>query len=235
MTVSHTARGAASQGAPASALVTLAAPRSPAAEAYRTLRTNLQFSALDRATRVVLVTSASPGEGKSTVLANLAVVAGETGARVIAVDTDLRRPRLHEMFGVARSPGFSDAVLEGPGGRPPLQETSAPNVRVLASGTPPPNPAEVLASQRGAALIALLADDADLVLLDSPPIGPLADAAVLAGRADGVVLVIRSGKTARSAVSQARAQLERIGARLLGAVLNEARLDPAMKRYYAAG
>src|SRR5581483_6543 len=133
--------------ASAARLVTLAQPRSPAAEAYRTLRTNLRFSAPDHTLRVVLVTSAGVGEGKSTVLANLAVVSAETGARVVALDTDLRRPTLHELFGVARAPGLTDAVLSGPGHPPVLQDTGVPNLHLLTSGTPAPNPAEVLASQ----------------------------------------------------------------------------------------
>jgi len=216
-------------------LITLTQPRSPAAEAYRTLRTNLRFSAPDHAIRVVLVTSAGVGEGKSTVLANLAVVSAETGARVIAVDTDLRRPTLHELFGVARAPGLTDAVLAGPGQPPALQNTGVSSLHLLTSGVPAPNPAEVLASQGTAALIASLAADADLVLLDSPPVGPVADAAVLAGRADGVVFVIRYRKTSRGAARRALAQLERIDARLLGSVINEAPLDASMKRYYNAG
>ncbi len=223
---------AASSGAPSNLLVTLTSPRSPAAEAYRTLRTNLQFSSLDRSVRLVLVTSAGPGEGKSTTLANLAVASAEAGLRVIAADTDLRRPRLHELFGLPQAPGFSNTVLQDPAAPLPLQDSVVPGLRVLTSGSLPPNPSELLSSQRGARVIAALAEQADLVLLDSPPVGPVADAAVLATRCDGVLLVLSAGKTSRDAAKRARAQLDRVGARILGVVLNNVRLDPSLARYY---
>lgn len=215
-----------------SRLVTLASPRSPAAEAYRTLRMNIQFSSLDRPVRLLLITSPGPGEGKSTILANLAVVSAEAGMRVIAVDTDLRRPRLHELFGLPQAPGFSNAVVREVDNGLPLQDSAVPGLRVITSGTPPPNPAEVVASHRGAQLIASLGAQADLVLLDSPPVGPVVDAAVLATRCDAVLLVLSAGRTSREAARRARDQLDKVGARLLGDVLNHARLEASVTSYY---
>jgi capsular exopolysaccharide synthesis family protein len=221
-------------GGTAAHLIMLTQPRSPAAEAYRTLRTNLQFAGQDRAVRTVLITSALPGEGKSTVLGNVAVAAAEAGLRVIAVDTDLRRPSLHELFGLPQADGFSSVIARGSLDDVPLQESGIPGLRILTSGALPSNPAQVVASPRAEALIRLLGQQADLVLLDSPPVGPVADAVVLASRCDGVVFVVRLGRTGREAVRRARAQLEQAGARLLGPVCTFAELDRAARSYYSA-
>ncbi len=123
-------------------------------------------------------------------------------------------------------------MLQDPAAPLPLQDSVVPGLRVLTSGSLPPNPSELLSSQRGARVIAALAEQADLVLLDSPPVGPVADAAVLATRCDGVLLVLSAGKTSRDAAKRARAQLDRVGARILGVVLNNVRLDPSLARYY---
>jgi capsular exopolysaccharide synthesis family protein len=224
----ETANGA-SVGAPAGdGLVAARAPRSLAAEAYRTLRTNIQFSSLDRDVRTLLVTSPGPDEGKSTVLANLAITMAESGRRVIVADCDLSRPRLHDLFGLQQDPGITTMVLEEDA-EPPLQATMIPNLRLLASGPLPPNPSELLASERMARIIARLAESADLILCDSPPLTAVSDAAVLAARVDGVLLVLDAGRTRREPARQAKEQLERVGARLLGTVLNN--VKPERKAY----
>jgi non-specific protein-tyrosine kinase len=182
----------------------------------------------------MLVTSPGPNEGKSTVLANLAIAIAESGRRVIAADCDLRRPILHTLFGLPDRPGLTTMILDEdlP---PPLQPTNVPNLRLLASGPLPPNPAELLASERMVRVIDRLAVDGDLILFDSPPLGPVSDAAVLAARVDGVLMVVDSGRTRRDTARQAKEQLERVGARLLGVVLNNVKPDRKLYDYHGGG
>jgi non-specific protein-tyrosine kinase len=215
-------------------LVALSSPRSAAAEAYRTLRTNLQFSGVDRPIRTVLVTSAGPGDGKTTVVANLGVALAESGKRVILVDCDLRRPGLHQVFGQALAPGLTNAIIESLP-EPPLRATAVPGLQVLTAGDTPPNPAEFIASERLARLLARLQERADVLVLDSPPVSIVADAAVLAPSMDGVILVVRAGGTKRDLAQRAKEQLESVGARVLGAVLNDARLEKKVREYYTEG
>jgi capsular exopolysaccharide synthesis family protein len=208
-------------GAPS--LVVLAQPKSAAAEAFRTLRINLQFSSLDEHLHTVLVASAGADEGKTTTLANLGAVCALAGARVTLVDADLRRPSLHDLFHLPNGKGLTTAMLER-ATTLPLQDTGVEGLRVLASGPVPPNPAELLASRRMDEMLELLRADADLVLIDAPPVNAVADASILAPRVDGVVLVIDARKTRREPARQAKAQLERVHARLLGVVLNNTRV-----------
>lgn len=213
-------------------LVTLADPRSAAAEAYRTLRTNIRFSSIERPAASILITSPSQREGKSTTLANLAVVAAQAGSRVVAVDCDLRRPALHEIFGVSNESGFSDLLLKEGGDNVPTQPGPIPGLRVVTSGPLPPNPAELLSLDRVDTVLGNLLREADIVFLDSPPAAAVADASILAPRVDGVVLVLDATHTRREQARRAKEQLERVSARILGVVLNRARLDDASYRYY---
>jgi capsular exopolysaccharide synthesis family protein len=218
--------------APASQLVTLADPRSAAAEAYRTLRTNIRFSSLDQPARSILFTSPRQHEGKSTTLANLAVIAAQAGSRVVVVDCDLRRPSLHEVFGVPNTSGFTDALLKESPDVISYQPGPIAGLRVLTSGPLPPNPAELLSLDRVDNLLKILSGDADLVLLDSPPAAGVADASILAPRVDGVVLVVDATRTRRDPAIRAKEQLERVGARILGVVINRAHVDNANFNYY---
>jgi non-specific protein-tyrosine kinase len=206
------------------------APRSAAAEAYRTLSTNIQFSSLDTPIRTLLVTSVGPDEGKSIVLANLAVTMAESGKRVVVVDCDLRRPSLHEVFGVSGQPGLTTMVLDE-GAAAPLQESGIGNVRVLASGPLPPNPSELVSSERFRRVLASVASDADIVLLDAPPVAAVTDATILATRVDGVLLVVDSGRTRRDTARRANEQLQRVGAHLLGAVLTNVKAERTQTDY----
>jgi capsular exopolysaccharide synthesis family protein len=216
-------------------LITLTDPRSPAAEAYRTLRTNLYFSSLDRALETLLVTSAAPGDGKSTTLSNLAVTMARGEKRTILVDADLRRPALHKLFGVSNSQGLTTmAVQESALTEPPLVETGVDNLWLLPSGPLPPNPAEILGSRRMEEIIAALKTHADVVLFDAPPVIAVTDAAVLGSKVDGVLLVVSAGKTRREHALRAKEMLERVKVRLMGAVLNNAPPDQSMSSYYAA-
>ena len=196
-------------------------PRSAAAEAYRTLRTSIQFLALDRPVRTLQVTSASAQEGKTTTLANLAVALARAGQRVILLDCDLRRPRIHEFFGLENETGFTSVLL----GKVPLTATlqqvpDLARLSLLASGPLPPNPSELLSSNRTLEVLTALQSHADIVLVDSPPVLPVTDALVLSGRVDGTLLVAVAEATSRKDVARAVELLEQVDAPLVGTILN---------------
>ncbi len=207
---------------PEDRLVVRDAPRSPGAEAYRVLRTNLQFSAVDKPLDTLLITSAGPSEGKSTTTINLAIAMAQADKRVILVDADLRRPTLHRMLRLANNIGLSTALLDK--SRDPavyLQEAGVPNLRVMTTGPIPPNPAELLNSARMHEMIELLKGEADVVLFDTPPVLAVADTSILARQVDGALLVVASGETRRGMVTQAMQSLSSVGVSPLGAVLNK--------------
>jgi len=214
-------------------LVAALQPRSPVAEAYRALRTNIQFSTVDRPLKTLLVTSTSPREGKSTTVANLAVVMAQAGLSVIVVDSDLRRPDLHKFFGLANSQGLTNALLESTATSDGyLQATAVEKLQVLTSGPLPPNPSELLGSQRMKGLIEQLKGQADVLIFDSPPLLAVTDAAVLANEVDAVLLVVEAGATRRGAVLQARETMTKVGANLLGVALNKLSAKGAGGYYY---
>jgi non-specific protein-tyrosine kinase len=211
-------------------LITLSAPRSPAAEAFRTLRTNLMFSSLDRPIHTLLVTSAAAEEGKSTTLANLAVTMAQSGRKTILVDCDLRRPRQHELFGVSDKPGLTSMIL-GQTKKPPLTATGVDDLWLLPAGPLPPNPADLLGSKRMDEVIAVLKARADIVLFDAPPVAAVTDAALLASKLDGVLLVVSAGQTKREHALRAKELLEKINVRLVGTVLTSAAVDGSLRAY----
>jgi capsular exopolysaccharide synthesis family protein len=222
--------GRLSQGDPP--LVVAAEPRSPIAESFRVLATNIRYASVDRPTKTLMVTSPQPMAGKSFVLANLALAAAQNGLRVIAVDADLHRPRLHTLFGLNGRQGLTDSLLEGDvDGNLQLSEVS--ELRVLPSGPLPPNPSAVVASQRLRELVAGLAEEADLVLLDSAPLLAVADALALAALADGVLLVLDAGQSRRQDARRALESVQRTGARVVGVVLN--RVAMPQEAYYYGG
>src|SRR3954453_22750350 len=230
-TVSKNGRSLASVRPGDSSLVMLADPTSAAAEAYRSLAANLQFAYADRQMQTVGVTSAAAGEGKSTTAANLAGALGEGGRRVIVIDADLRRPSIHSLFGVALEEGLSNVLLGSELVTLPLQDTSARGVRVLSSGPMPANPLEARGSRRFDQVLATARAQADYVLVDTSPAGALADAAVVAPRLEGVLLVVSAGRTKRDLARRAREQLERVNANLLGVVLTDVKGDDKLYRY----
>ncbi len=203
-------------------MVARVAPKSLGAEAYRVLRTNLQFSALDKPLATLVCTSAAPGEGKSTTVANLAVVMAQTDRRVILVDADLRRPSLHKILKLPNNVGLSTALLDKR--RDPqayLQETDVANLRVMTTGPIPPNPAEMLNSIRMHEMIELLKGEADVVLFDTPPVLAVADTSILASQVDGTLLVVWAGRTRGELLAQAADRLQSLGIQPLGVVLNK--------------
>ena len=206
----------------------------PAVEAYRSLRTNLQFITAQRGLKSILITSPSEGEGKSATTANLGVLLAQAGRRVIIVSSDLRRPTLGGYFGVpegGEQPGLSSWLASGeeePWGI--IKDPGVPNLRVVPSGPLPPNPAELLTSARVRSFVSAMEANADLVLFDSPPVLAVADAAELASIVGGAVLVVNAGSTHKSATVHARQELERVGGKILGAVLNG--FDPSSSPYH---
>ncbi|MEP6667488.1 MAG: polysaccharide biosynthesis tyrosine autokinase, partial [Nocardioidaceae bacterium] len=202
-------------------LVTVNDIRSSAAESFRTLRTNLMYSQAVQKMRTLLITSASPAEGKTTTAANLAVSFAQQGIRVLLLDCDLRRGRIHRMFGVPREPGLTDLVVGQQEESVVTRSTAVPGLYLVASGKIPPNPAELLGSEGMRKTLARLTEGYDLILVDSPPLLAASDAAILATMVDGVILVLRAGGTEKAAAQQAVDQLNSLGARVVGAVLND--------------
>lgn len=202
-------------------LATLDRPRSLVSEAYRILRTNLDLASPDAPMRTLLVTSAVPQEGKTTLACNLAVVVAQTGRRVYLLDADLRRPAVHSQFRLPNSIGVSTFLRDGMQDSPVPAHLVHPGLRVVTAGSLPPNPAELLGSQRMQTLLARLKAECDLLIVDTPPLSAVTDAAVLATLSDGVVLVVEAGRTSRRAVLGARDALDRVSARLVGVVLNK--------------
>jgi protein-tyrosine kinase len=209
---------------PSSSLIAHSEPKSPAAEAYRSLRTSIQFAGLDHKCRSIVVTSSSPGEGKSTTVANFGVVMAQTGARMCLVDSDLRRPTLHRIFGLSNSRGLTTALLEGLALKDIAQPTLVPNLFVVTSGPLPPNPAELVGSNRMRESLETGVTDFDMVLLDSPPVVSVADAVALASFTDGVVLVVQTGKVPHEVIRRAAGNIQAVKGRILGVVMNAVNL-----------
>ena len=208
--------------APGAELVTYHQGRSGHAESFRTLRTNLLFQADGEPIRTLVVSSAIPGEGKTTTASNLAVAYAQQGLRVLLVDCDLRKPRVHELFRIERKPGVTELVLW----QASLHETvrafeAVENLHILPAGELPPNPTELLGGNRMREVLNTLREEFDIVILDTPPLSGGADGAILGAMVDGVLLVVRAGQTDREQVRHAGRQLATVGANLLGAVMND--------------
>jgi capsular exopolysaccharide synthesis family protein len=202
-------------------LATILYPRSPAAEAYRTLRTNIEFASVDAPTRTLVVTSPSQGEGKTTTVANLAVAFAQAGKRTLVLDTDLRRPGIHRIFDLPNAHGLTSLLRADDVSVTALVHgTEQDGLQVLTSGPLPPNPAELLGSQRFRAVLKRLADEFEVVILDSPPVQAVADAAILASMTDGTLYVVEAGRTRRGHARHGREALAKADARVLGSVLN---------------
>jgi len=201
-------------------LVTLTDPQSKAAEAYRSLRTNLHFAMLEAPLRTLLVVAPNPSHSASLVVANLAVTLAQIGRRVIAADADFYAPALHQAFNAPHAPGLADWLADLTAtSQPPLQATALPDLRLLTSGTQPAIPADLISSDRMTQAIARLGEMTDLVLFSAPPLGAHSEAAILASRVDGALLVVEAGKTRRDSAQKARDILARARARILGVVM----------------
>jgi len=211
-------------------LVTVAAPRSPSAEAYRTLRANINFATLDETVRTIMVTSAGAGEGKSLTVANLGVVLAQAGTSVVIVDSDLRRPIHYRLFDLQPSAGLTSILMGELSIEEALQDTGVENLRVITSGPLPPNPTELLDSDRMDKFLSDISEYADIAIFDSPPAVMLADALVLASKVDRTILVGEAGQVSRDAFNEMMRLLTRARGTVLGAVLNK--MDITRSGYY---
>jgi capsular exopolysaccharide synthesis family protein len=202
-------------------LTTALTPRSPISEAYRVLRTNIMYSSVDKPLRRLLITSTNPMEGKSTTVANLAVVLAQAGKRVVVVDADLRRPTQHKYFSLTNAFGVTTAIMDSQSPvEQQVQVTKIENLWVMTSGPLPPNPAELLDSQRMEQVLVDLQKQADIIVVDSPPVMSVTDASLLSRRVDGTILVINAYKTRRAFLTRALGTLRSVNGNLLGVVLN---------------
>lgn len=220
------------KSAPAQNLVSLSHVGSHITEAYRLLRTNLDFAALDRPMRKLLVTSALPQEGKSTTAANLAVVMAQSGKRVLLIDVDLRRPTVHKLFKVPNHHGLTSLLLGVARSDEAIQEVGIENLQILTSGPMPPSPADTLSSQAMNALLNTLAETFDVIITDSPPVLVASDAVILASHMDGVLMVVAAGATSKRVCRNALEALQRSSSPILGAVLNMQQSSSQQSYYY---
>lgn len=213
-------------------LIAKTAPKSPITEQYRTIRTNIQFSAVDTPIRSLMVTSAGPSEGKSTTASNLAVVFAQQGKKVLIVDADLRRPTLHFTFGFTNTIGLTNVLTRQIHINESIRTTGVENLYFMPSGPIPPNPAELLGSATMDQLISDLYEMFDLVIFDVPPVLAVADAQVLGNQVDATILVVSSGLTEREGAIKAKEILGQTKSKLLGAVLNNKEEDRSTHYYY---
>lgn len=207
-------------------------PKSPIAEAYRMLRTNITFSSIDKDIKSIVVTSSAPSEGKSTTMANLAVTIAQTGKHVLLIDCDLRKPSVHKNFGIMNLNGLTNVIAEHKDYRQCIQNVEVDNLDIMTSGPIPPNPSELLGSRRMDEFVKMVTKDYDMVLIDAPPVGAVTDAAILSTKVDGTILVVSSGSTDISLAQRAKQLLEKVQANIIGVVLNNISEQTVGSYYY---
>ena len=215
-----------------SLILTQVETNSSMAESYRQLRTALLLSSAGHAPRTILFTSSQPAEGKTTTAANTAISLAQTGAAVLVIDADLRRPRIHKVFGLKNSSGLS-SFLAGEGDLASQIQVAMPNLYVLPVGPLPPNPAELLGSARMKQVIETLASNFDHIIIDSPPVASFADSLILSALVEGVIIVVKGGTTPREMAQRTQGHLRSVGARILGVVINQIKLQPHDYYYYS--
>lgn len=197
-------------------------PKSPISEAYRTLRTNIQFSSIDKDIKTMVITSSGPGEGKSTISVNTAVTMAQADKKVVIIDCDLRKPKLHTFFRMRNGQGLTNVLVEDVDYKEVVNSVEEiESLDLLTAGPIPPNPAELLGSQKMKTFIDEIKEDYDMVILDTPPAGMLTDAVILSSIADGTILVCAVGQANIEAAKSAKALLEKANANILGVVLNK--------------
>lgn len=209
--------------------------RTPIAEAFRSLRTNIQFSGIDKQIKSLIITSSIPGEGKSTIAFNLAISIAQTEKNVLLVDTDLRKPTIHSYIKAQDFSGVTNIIAQNVNYKEVLYSKSdLGNLDIIISGPVPPNPSEILGSEKMRNLIKELEQHYDIILFDSPPIGLFTDAAVLSTIVDGVIMVCAAGKTQREDIAKSIDSLKKVNANLLGFVFNKAKYkkNPKYNVYY---
>ncbi|MCM8711384.1 CpsD/CapB family tyrosine-protein kinase [Clostridium sp. SYSU_GA19001] len=211
-------------------MISIKNPKSAAAEAFRTLRTNIQFSSLDEELKTIVVTSTQPGEGKSTVVSNLAITMAQTGKKVLLIDCDLRKPTIHKKLGISNQDGLTSLLSKEKSAEEVIKASSIPNFYVLTSGPIPPNPAELLGSKRFKALIKELGEVFNVILLDAPPVLAVTDAQLLSTFCSGVVFVAGYGQAEKHAIVRAKELIDKVGGKILGVVINK--IPAKSKSYY---
>lgn len=207
-------------------------PKSPVSEAFRTLRTNIQFSSIDSQVKTMMITSTGPSEGKSTITANLAVVLAQSGKKTLLVDTDLRKPTVHRTFRLLNRDGLTNALTSQDNFKQFAKNTEIDNLDVITTGPIPPNPSELLGSMAMARFINEVSAIYDTVIFDTPPVIAVTDAQILATQVDGVFLVVNSGKTNRDMALKAKTLLSNVKANILGCVLNNREIEGENYYYY---
>jgi capsular exopolysaccharide synthesis family protein len=207
-------------------------PKSPISEQYRTIRTNVQFSSIDKEIKTLMVTSSGPAEGKSTTVANLAVVFAQLGKKVLLVDADLRKPTVHRAFGVNNLFGFTTVLTKQATLASTVLETEEKDLYILTSGPVPPNPAELLSSKSMEQFIEEAKEQFDYVIFDTPPLLAVADPQILANKVDGSIFVVFSGKTEIDQAKKAKELLENAQSKLIGVVLNHKEVKNNEYYYY---
>lgn len=202
-------------------MIAIKNPKSRAAEAYRTLRTNIQFSSLDDNLKTVLITSSGPGEGKSTVIINLAITMAQSGKKVLLLDCDLRKPTIHKNLGLPNSSGVTNVLIQNKKIEECLLKVNVENLYILTSGPMPPNPAELLGSKKMKSMIQEFEKFFDIILIDSPPVLAVTDAQILSTLSDGVIILSAYGKSEKPALVKAKELIDKVGGKTIGVVLNK--------------
>lgn len=213
-------------------LITFSNPKSPISEAYRVLRTNIQYSSIDNPLKVLTVTSSGPGEGKTTTTLNIAVTFVQAGSRVLILDGDLRKPKVHRIMELENQFGLTNILASKDGYKKYVKKSEVEGLDVITCGAIPPNPSELLSSNQMKQLVGQLREDYDLVLIDAPPVGSVTDAAIISTIVDGTILVAASGTVAIDSIKRAKELLEKVNANIVGVVLNKIDKNSNSNYYY---
>lgn len=207
-------------------------PKSVISESFRTLRTNLQYSSLDKEYKIIVITSPNQGEGKTTIASNLALTLAEGEKKVVLIDCDLRKPSIHRYFKISNKIGLSQVLL-GEENFHIASKKYKDNMTILTSGHIPPNPAEALASDRMGKFLEWLKEEFDYIILDTPPVLIVTDSQILSTKADGTILVVRAEKTKKDEMRESIGLLKQVNTNIIGIVLNGVNNDSKYKHYYA--
>lgn len=213
-------------------LITHQEPKSRITEQYRNIRTNIEFTSVDSRIRSIMVTSANPSEGKTTTVANLAVVFGQQGKKVLVIGADLRKPSIQDLFAAHASNGLTNVLSGQTKVMQCIQKTDIENVYVMASGPIPPNPAELLGNRVMDEVLLEAYNMFDIVLIDTPPVLAVTDAQILANKCDGVILVVRSERTEKDKIVKTKQILDKASGKILGVVLNDKKEEQEQYGYY---
>lgn len=208
-------------------------PKSPFSEAYRVIRSNIQFSTTDREIKSILITSAGPEEGKSVTCVNLAVAFATAGSKVLLIDADFRRPNLHKIMQTDKKGGLTNILSEHKDYKSFVSKTEVQNLDIIVCGPIPPNPSEMLSSKSMKSLMEQVRNDYDLVIVDTPPVGLVTDAQILSTLVDGVLMVVASGKVKVDAARKAKELLQNVNSNILGVILNRVKEKEKGYYYYA--